>query len=124
VASFEEFRTRFVLTDALRCHCTGPRVPERALAACAKFMPEEFRLFPNLSTILTLGEDAYLQFQRNILGRKLNEVKAFHERLGDKGWAEESATMDSLSGRKVRVIYAHHPTLGYKRSPALAALFA
>ena len=123
VASFEEFRARFVLTDALRCHCTGPRPSERALAACAKFLPEELQLLPNLSTLLVLGEDAYGQFQRNVLGRGVKEIQDFQERVGDKGWADESVAMAALGGRNVRVIYAHHPTLGYRRSPSLASLF-
>jgi len=123
VASVEEFRTRFILTDALRCHCTGPRSSERALAACAKFLPEELRLFSHLSIILVLGEDAYGQFQRNILGRGGNEIQPFQDRVGDKGWGEESVAMAVLGGRNVRAIYAHHPTLGYKRSPSLASLF-
>jgi len=123
VASFEEFRARFALTDALRCHCTGPRPSERALAACAKFLPEELQLLPNLSTLLVLGEDAYGQFQRNVLGRGVKEIQDFQERVGDKGWADESVAMAALGGRNVRVIYAHHPTLGYRRSPSLASLF-
>jgi hypothetical protein len=31
--------------------------------------------------------------------------------------------MAVLGGRNMRAIYAHHPTLGYKRSPSLASLF-
>ncbi len=124
VAGFEEFRARFVLTDALRCHCTGPRVPEKALAACAKFLPEELRLFPNLSAILILGEDACGQLQTHVLGRRAEETRPLHDWVGDQGWGEERATMVSLGGREMRVFYAHHPTLGYKRSPSLAAQLA
>lgn len=123
VRNFEEFRARFVLTDAMRCHCTGPRPPERALAACAKFLPEELRLLPSLSAILILGEDAYLQFQRNVLGRRVDQIKSFHEQMGDQGWAEENVELRSPGGRSVRAIYTYHPTLGYKRSPSLAQLF-
>ncbi len=121
VADFEEFRARFVLTDALRCHCTGPRAPEKALTACAKFLPEELRLFPNLGNIVVLGEDACGQFQRNVLARRAEEIRPFHDWVGDRGWGEELAAIDSLGGRQVRVFYAHHPTFGYKRSPSLAA---
>jgi uracil-DNA glycosylase len=123
VTNFDEFRSRFVLTDALRCHCTHPRVPERALALCAKFLPEELRFFPNLSTLLVLGEDAYLQFQKFVLGRRTDELMPFHDWLGKPGWTEQQATLSALGGRDVRVIYAHHPTLGYRRSPSLASLF-
>ena len=124
VAGFEEFRARFVLTDALRCHCTGPRVPEKALTACAKFLPEELRLFPNLKIILVLGEDAYTQFQKHILGRRADEIRQFQNRVSDQGWGEERVAMTALGGRNVRVIYAHHPTLGYQRSPSFASQFA
>jgi pantoate--beta-alanine ligase len=121
VANFEEFRARFVLTDALRCHCTGPRAPERALTACAKFLPEELRLFPHLTTILVLGEDAYVQFQKDVLGRRADPMRSFYNWVGDQGWAEERVEVAALGGRALRVICAYHPTLGYKRSPSLAS---
>ncbi|MBI4164627.1 MAG: pantoate--beta-alanine ligase [Acidobacteria bacterium] len=124
VANFEEFRARFVLTDALRCHCTGPRVPERAVTACAKFLPEELQIFPLLTTILVLGEDAYVQFQRNILGRRADSMRSFYSWVGAQGWAEERVELAALDGRNVRVIYAYHPTLGYRRSPSLASHLA
>jgi pantoate--beta-alanine ligase len=122
VSSYEEFCARFVLTDALRCHCTGPRAPERALTACSRFIMEELRLLPNLHTILVLGEDAYAQLQRNVLGRRTDEMMSFHERLGTQGWSEERVLLPTLGGKDLRVIYAHHPTLGYRRSPSLSQI--
>jgi pantoate--beta-alanine ligase len=122
VANLEEFRSRFILTDALRCHCTGPRAPERALMACARFLREELRLFPNLRTILILGEDAYVQFQRSLLGRSAAETVPFASRVKSNGWAEERLEMEGWDGRLLRVLYAHHPSLGYERSPSLAPM--
>jgi len=120
--SFSDFRSRFVLTDALRCHCTNPRVPEKALDYCAKFLPEELRLFPNLTTLVVMGEGPYLQFQKHLLGRKGKEISTFNILLGEKGWAREEARIDSLGDRAYKLIYCHHPTVGYKRSPSIADL--
>ena len=122
VKNFEDFKSRFVLTDAIRCHSTAPHVPEKALAYCAKFLPEELRLFPELDTLVLVGEDAYLQFQRVFLGRGPSQTLPFDMLLQEKGWAEERARVPSVNERELRVFYCHHPTLEYKRSPSLASL--
>ena len=119
---FEDFKSRFVLTDAIRCHSAAPHVPEKALAYCAKFLPEELRLFPQLDTLVVVGEDAYLQLQRVLLGRNLSETFPLAALLHEKGWAQENARIPSISERELRVFYCHHPTLEYKRSPSLASL--
>jgi len=119
--NFEDFKSRFVLTDAIRCHSTAPHVPEKALAYCAKFLPEELRLFPQLDTLVLVGEDAYLQFQRVLLGRSPSETLPFGTLLREKGWAQETARVPSVSERELRVFCCHHPTLEYKRSPSLAS---
>ena len=120
--NFEDFKSRFVLTDAVRCHSIAPHVPEKALAYCAKFLPEELRLFPQLDTLVLVGEDAYLQFQRVLLGHSPSETLPFGALLQEKGWAQESARVPSISERELRVFYCHHPTLEYKHSPSLASL--
>jgi pantoate--beta-alanine ligase len=121
VRNFAEFRSRFALTDAVRCHSTSPHVPEKALAYCAKHLLEELRLFPNLETIIVLGEDAYLQFQKFILLRSTERIQPFAALLGEKGWAQEDVPLAPLGERGLRVFYGHHPTLGYQRSPSIAA---
>lgn len=119
--SFEDFRSRFILTDALRCHCTNPRVPERALDFCSKFLPEELRLFPNLATLVILGEDGYMQFQKHLLEKRTGEIRPFNDLVEEHGWAREEACIGSLGNRVFKIIYCYHPTLGYKRSPSIAA---
>ena len=121
VKDFEEFKRRFVLTDAIRCHCTDPRVPERALAYCVKHLREELKLFPNLDTLVVLGEDAYLQFQKLILNRSTEEIPPFNNLLTEKGWGQEKARIPSLAEPVLRIFYGYHPTQGYKRSPSLAS---
>ena len=122
VKNFEEFRARFALTDALRCHATSPRVSDKAAAYCVRHLHEELKLFPNLETVVVLGEDAYVQFQRHILGRADRQVKPHHDLLGPQGWAQEQAQIPSLGGRELKIVYCHHPTFGYKRSPSIASL--
>jgi len=124
VRGFDEFRHRFILTDAVRCHCTNPRVPEKALDLCLKFLPQELGLFPNLSTIVVLGEDAYLQVQRSLLQRLAEEIPPFNQLMGEKGWATEETRIRSMAESVLKIVYCHHPTLGYKRSPSIAALLA
>ena len=121
VKNFGEFKTRFVLTDSLRCHATSPRIAEKAMAHCAKHLHQELKLFPNLETIVLLGEDSYLQFQRLILGHSDREFRSFNELLSERGWATEQACIPQLGDRTMRLIYCHHPTFGYKRSPSIAS---
>lgn len=124
VKSFAEFKARFVLTDAVRCHGTGPHVPEKALAHCAKHLREELKLFPNLETIVVLGEDAYWQFQRLLLERSAVEISSFRDLLRDQGWAREEVRVPSLGERMMRILYCHHPTFDYRRSPSIAPMLA
>jgi hypothetical protein len=123
-SGFEDFKSRFVLMDAVRCHSTSPRVPDKALAYCAKHLLEELRLFPNLETIVVLGEDAYLQFQKFVLLRSAERLQAFALLLGERGWAQENVRLAPFGERDLRVFYGHHPTLGYQRSPSIAARLA
>jgi pantoate--beta-alanine ligase len=122
VENFAEFKSKFVLTDAVRCHAMGPRVPEKALAHCARHLREELKLFPNLEKIVVLGEDAYWQFQTQVLGLTSAAIRPYGELLKNQGWARETHQLALLGDRRVQVIYCHHPTLGYQRSPSLAAL--
>jgi pantoate--beta-alanine ligase len=124
VKDFKEFKGRFILTDALRCHATSPHVPAKALAYCSVHLREELKLFPNLRTMVVLGDDAYLQFQRLILERNEGAFPSFEELLGTQGWASEQARAPSLGERILRIFYCYHPTYGYKRSPSIAALLA
>jgi pantoate--beta-alanine ligase len=123
VKDFEEFRSRFALTDALRCHSSDPHVPEKALGYCAKHLLEDLKLFPNLSTLVILGEDSYLQFQQFILGRSPEQVTPFDHLMREGGWAEERVLVPSLREQPIRVLYCQHPTFGYQRSPSLPPLF-
>jgi pantoate--beta-alanine ligase len=120
VSTFQEFKERCALTDALRCHVQTTRVAEKALAFCARHLTEELKHFPQLQTIMTLGQDSYLQFQRYVLGRSPGEFKPFEELLRPQGWAEENVHLPALKDRPLHVFYCYHPTLGYKHSPSLA----
>jgi pantoate--beta-alanine ligase len=124
VKDFAEFRTRFVLTDAIRCHALGLHVPEKALANCAKHLHAELKLFPNLEKLVVLGEDAYLQFQQFILERSPAAIKPFAGLLQSNGWAGEDVRLAALGERVLRVFYCYHPTFGYHRSPSIAAHLA
>ncbi len=124
VKDFLDFKQRFALTDALRCHATVAHVPERALEHCVRHLREELKLFPKLESVVVLGSDAYLQFQRLILGRGDHDFKPFNERLGAQGWAMEEVRIPSLGDRPIRVFYCHHPTYEYKRSPSIASKLA
>ena len=121
VRDFAEFKASFALTDAARCHAVGNRVEERTLEYCAKHLREELKLFPNVQTIVILGEYAYLQFQRHILGRERTSIKAFPELLKAEGWAQESVQLPCYGERDVHVLYCYHPTFENKRSPSVAA---
>jgi len=120
VENFEAFKQRFVLTDALRCHIQHDRVPEKALTYCARHLREELKQYPNLQTVVILGEDAYQQFQRDLLERKGDEIQPFEEILAAEGWAEEDVPLPSLKTGTLHVVYSYHPVAGYKRSPSLA----
>jgi hypothetical protein len=120
VKNFEEFKARFALTDAVRCHSQGDRVAEKALDHCAKHLREELKLFPNLESVIVLGEDACRQFQKLIVGREAAQIKPFDEFLRPQGWARETVRLPWLGERAVQVYYCYHPTYGYKRSPSLA----
>ncbi len=124
IEDFQQFKSRFVLTDAVRCHSTGPHVAQKALAYCSRHLVEELKLFPNLDTLVILGEDAYLQFQRYVLERGEREFQPFDELLGAQGWAREAVSAPPINDRVLRVFYCYHPTYGYKRSPSLAAFLS
>lgn len=120
VSDFEEFKKVHAVTDAIRCHAMDPSLPDRAMAYCARHLKEEFKVFPNLDTLILLGEDAYKQFQRFILQRAANEIQPFASLLQEKGWCKEEMTLPGVVDRPLRVYYCYHPTLGYSRSPSLA----
>lgn len=122
VNSFAEFKEHFVLTDGVRCHASGPHVPERAMQNCLQHLRSELELFPNLRAVVTLGEDAYFSIQRFLLGRNPSSVLPFEEALGSRGWTEERVSLSLLGERPLRILHCYHPTLGYKRSPSIAAL--
>jgi uracil-DNA glycosylase len=119
VRNFGEFRARFALTDAARCHAIGNRVDERTLEYCARHLRQELKLFPNLQSIVLLGEYAYLQFQKHILGRERARIKPYWELLKSQGWAQETVRLPSHGERDVRIFYCYHPTFENKKSPSL-----
>jgi pantoate--beta-alanine ligase len=120
VRSFAEFKARFALTDAARCHVAAPFVDERTLDHCAQHLREELKLFPSLQSIVILGEDAYVQFQKHILGRVRGSIKPFGELLKPEGWAQETVRLPWYGERNVRIFYCYHPAFESKRSPSLA----
>jgi pantoate--beta-alanine ligase len=120
VRDFGEFKARFALTDAARCHAVGNRVDERTLDYCTKHLREELKLFPNLQSIVILGEYAYLQFQKHILGRERVSIKPFGELLRSEGWAQETVRLPSHGERAMRIFYCYHPTYESRKSPPLA----
>jgi pantoate--beta-alanine ligase len=121
VQHFQDFKKAFVLTDALRCHVQSEHVPPKALTNCARHLREELKQFPNLHTVVILGEDAYQQFHRDLLERKGDEIKPLEEILKPQGWAEEDVPFPLLPTGTLHVIYCYHPTMGYKHSPSTAA---
>jgi pantoate--beta-alanine ligase len=121
VENFQDFKKAFVLTDALRCHAQSAHVPEKALAYCARHLREELKQFPNLQAVVILGEDAYQQFQKDVLERHGDEIKPFEELLKPEGWAQEDVRFPFLKTGTLHVIYSYHPTMGYKHSPSIAA---
>ncbi|MEJ2008027.1 MAG: uracil-DNA glycosylase family protein [Acidobacteriota bacterium] len=122
VSDFAQFKQRFVLTDVLRCHASGPRVPERAMRNCSRHLRNELKLFPNLDTLVVLGQDAYQEVQRFLLGTDPNEIQPFSSFIGSQGWVEEHASLSCLDNRSLRIFYCYHPSLGYRRSPSLASV--
>ena len=120
VRNFGEFKARFALTDAARCHAIGNRVDERTLDYCARHLREELKLFPNLQSIVILGEYAYLQFQKYILGRERASIRPFGELLKSEGWAQETVRPPWHGERDLRIFYCHHPTFESRKSPSLA----
>ncbi len=121
VEDFLTFTQACVLTDALRCHVQHDRAPERALAHCARHLREELKQFPNLQTVVILGEDAYQQFQRDILERPGDEIKPFEEILKPQGWSQEDVPFPLLPTGTLHLIYCYHPLTGYTHSPSIAA---
>ena len=119
---FEEFKRRFVLTQAIRCHATETHVPEKALAYCGQHLCSELRLFPNIGTLVILGDDAYIQFQTLLLGRTPEQFRPLDEVLREKGWAREEVRVPRLGDRVMKVFFCYHPTMGYKRSPSIGAM--
>lgn len=117
---YAEFKARFAMTDALRCHSIVTPLPERALSNCARHLPGELRLFPNLRAIVVMGEDAYLQTQRWILGRRLGQFRRLDELLAEKGWASEEVSLDAAGGRAVLIVYCYHPAGGYRTTLPIA----
>ncbi len=124
VADFAEFKGRFILTDVIRCHTSGPRIPEKAMRNCARHLRNELCLFPNLDTLVVLGEDAYLGVQRFLLERDPDEIKSFSTFIGSGSSVEERAELSCLDNRSVRIFYCYHPSLGYWRNPSLAPVLA
>jgi pantoate--beta-alanine ligase len=122
VQDFVEFRRRFVLTDAIRCHSSSSRVPEKAMENCSRHLRGELNLFPNLDSFVVLGEDAYWQFQRLILARTDREFKPLGAVLGEQGWAKEEVRIPLAGERVMRAFYCYHPTYGYKHSPSIAQM--
>jgi len=121
VENFQNFEKAFALTDALRCHVQSAHVPERALAYCARHLREELKQFPQLQAVVILGEDAYRQFQKDVLERHGEAIQPFEQILKPQGWAEEDVRLPFLPAGTLHVIYCYHPTTGYKHSPSIAA---
>jgi hypothetical protein len=121
VETFQDFKKAFVLTDAMRCHVLSNRVPEKAATYCARHLRDELKQFPHLQSVVILGQDAYQQFQKDILERKVEEIKPFEEILKTEGWAEENVRLPYLRTGTLHVIYTYHPTTGYKHTPTIAS---
>jgi pantoate--beta-alanine ligase len=124
ISTFAEFKKTFILTDVIRCHTSAPRVPDKAMRYCSRHLRNELSLFPNLETLVVLGEDAYLGVQRCLLERTADDLQSFSNFMGTAGWIEEQANISCLDNRSVRIFYCHHPSLGYSRSPSLASTLA
>jgi pantoate--beta-alanine ligase len=121
VENFQEFKKAFAFTDAMRCHVQSAHVPERALAYCARHLREELKQFPQLQAVVVLGEDAYRQFQKDVLERPAQATPPFEQILKAQGWAEEDVRAPFLKAQTLHAIYCYHPTAGYKHSPSIGA---
>ncbi len=121
VENFQEFKKACVLTDVLRCHVLSGRLPEKAATYCSRHLRVELKQFPNLQAAVLLGEDAYQQFQRDVLGRRPEEIVPFEDLLQARGWAEEEVSLPMFPAGTLRAIYCYHPTQAYKRSPQIAS---
>ncbi|MGH9401470.1 MAG: pantoate--beta-alanine ligase [Terriglobia bacterium] len=119
-SGYPEFKAHFAMTDALRCHSIVTPLPERALSNCARHLPGELRLFPNLRALVVMGEDAYLQIQRSILGRRRGEFAPLDQLLAEKGWASEEVSLETAAGRPVLIVYCYHPAGGYRTTSPIA----
>ena len=119
VQDFQEFKQSFVLTDAMRCHVQYGHVPGRAASYCARYLRQEIKEFPNLRTAVILGEDVYLQFQKDILGRREAEIKPFERLVEPQGWAEEHVSCSLVPAGTLQLIYCYHPVMGYKHTSPL-----
>jgi hypothetical protein len=84
----------------------------------------ELKLFPNLKTIVVLGEDAYRQFQEFVLGRTPAAIRPLGDLLKEQGWAREDVSIPALGERRIQAFYCFHPTFVYTRSPSIAAMLA
>jgi|SRR5579875_95268 pantoate--beta-alanine ligase len=122
VKNLAEFKTKFALTDALRCHSIVTPVPGKALANCARHLRKEFGIFPNLRVLILMGEAPYLQFQQFILERDLKEIVPFNDLLSNRGWSQEEVRLSMIPNRSLQVIYCQHPVAAYCDLPALAHL--
>jgi pantoate--beta-alanine ligase len=122
VENLQEFKRSFVLTDAMRCHVQSEHIPEKALSYCANHLREELKLFPHLQVVVTLGKDAFWQFQREILDRPAKAIKPFEQLVKDAGWADEEVQVPPLKSLTVHAIYCNHPTMGYHSTPSIASL--
>ncbi|TAM84139.1 MAG: pantoate--beta-alanine ligase [Acidobacteria bacterium] len=121
ISDFAEFKKRFILTDIIHCHASGPRIPDKAMRNCSRHLRNELSLFPNLQSLVVLGEDAYWGVQRFLLERDPGEIQSFSNFIEPNGWVEEEARISALDNRTVKIFYCHHPSLGYQRSPSLAS---
>jgi hypothetical protein len=92
------------------------------LAYCVRHLCEELKLFPNIGTFVILGDDAYVQFQTLLLGRRPGEFKPLHTLLREQGWAREDVRVSPLGDREMRLFYCYHPTMDYMRSPSIGAM--
>lgn len=121
IARFSEFSARFALTDALRCHSLATPIAPGAWQHCARHLPGDMKLFPQLHNIVLLGDIAYQQFYGAVLGRTVSE-RTFVETLEENGWALEDLPYPGRWERSpLRVITCHHPALS-SRTPCIAHL--
>ena len=97
-------------------------MPAKALEFCARHLLDELSLFPNLDTLVLLGDDVYQQFQRHVLGRDPKETRSFFSLVEPDSYAWEELRVPSLGDRTLRVFYCYHPATGYKQSRSIASM--